>query len=88
MEHLCGAQASDGDNWAMTHRCQDILTEKHHAALQYYTYVEIMPRRHQALWDDYEQVAEPPRPLRHAAHQRPPRHLSGVPRTVQRSRLA
>lgn len=29
-----------------------------HAVRQYYTYVEITPREHQALWFEYERVRE------------------------------
>lgn len=55
--NIYGAQASDGDNWADDSPvCQEILTQKILPLSQYYTYVEIMPRRHQSLWDHYELV--------------------------------
>ena len=57
--NIYGAQASDGDNWADDSPvCQALLTEKLLPLCQYYTYVEIMPRRHQSLWEHYEQVRQ------------------------------
>lgn len=53
------AQASDGDNWnADSPYCQEILLEKIMPKVQYYSYVEIMPRHHQSLWEVYTGVAE------------------------------
>ncbi len=53
------AQASDGDNWnADSPRCKEILIEQIVPFVQYYAYVEIMPRHHQSLWESYTQVAE------------------------------
>jgi uncharacterized sporulation protein YeaH/YhbH (DUF444 family) len=51
------AQASDGDNWdddSIT--CRDLLVERLMPRLQYFTYVEITPHAHQALWEEYERV--------------------------------
>jgi len=51
------AQASDGDNWnADSPRCFDILKEQILPQVQYYAYVEIMPRHHQSLWTAYEKL--------------------------------
>lgn len=51
------AQASDGDNWnADSPYCLELLQEKIMPCLQYYAYIEIMPRHHQSLWEVYQQV--------------------------------
>lgn len=51
------AQASDGDNWnADSPYCQELLQEKIMPLLQYFAYIEIMPRHHQSLWEVYLQV--------------------------------
>lgn len=53
------AQASDGDNWnADSPYCQELLQEKIMPLLQYFSYIEIMPRHHQSLWEMYQQVKE------------------------------
>ncbi len=53
------AQASDGDNWnADSPYCQELLQEKIMPLLQYFAYIEIMPRHHQSLWEVYEQISE------------------------------
>ena len=53
------AQASDGDNWnADSPYCQQLLQEKIMPLLQYFAYVEIMPRHHQSLWEVYQQLQE------------------------------
>lgn len=53
------AQASDGDNWnADSPYCLELLQEKIMPLLQYYAYIEIMPRHHQSLWEVYLQVSE------------------------------
>ncbi|MDI5893030.1 YeaH/YhbH family protein [Halomonas rhizosphaerae] len=55
--NLYVAQASDGDNWdddSIT--CRDLLVERLMPRLQYFTYVEITPHAHQALWEEYERV--------------------------------
>ncbi|QJD59411.1 YeaH/YhbH family protein [Pseudomonas sp. gcc21] len=52
------AQASDGDNWNDDSPiCRDLLINEIMPAMQYYCYVEITPREHQALWYEYERVA-------------------------------
>ncbi|MFA6302165.1 MAG: YeaH/YhbH family protein [Legionella sp.] len=53
------AQASDGDNWnADSPYCQELLCSKIMPLLQYFAYIEIMPRHHQSLWEVYLQVKE------------------------------
>ena len=53
------AQASDGDNWNDDSPiCRELMIRKLMPAMQYYCYVEITPREHQALWYEYEKIAE------------------------------
>jgi len=53
------AQASDGDNWsADSPYCQELLLTQILPLVQYYAYVEIMPRYHQSLWEAYLPVKE------------------------------
>ncbi|MEJ2742517.1 MAG: DUF444 family protein, partial [Gammaproteobacteria bacterium] len=53
------AQASDGDNWNDDSPiCRKILTQHILPVVQYYAYVEINPRRHQALWREYESIQQ------------------------------
>lgn len=53
------AQASDGDNWnADSPYCLELLQEKIMPLLQYFAYIEIMPRHHQSLWEVYQQVSD------------------------------
>lgn len=55
--NIYGAQASDGDNWNDDSTiCQKILSESLLPKLQYFSYIEITSRNHQALWQSYEQV--------------------------------
>ena len=57
--NIYGAQASDGDNWNDDSPvCRDILINQIMPIVQYFSYVEITPREHQALWYEYQQVAE------------------------------
>lgn len=57
--NIYAAQASDGDNWNDdSPLCRDILVNQIMPQMQYFTYVEITPREHQALWYEYNQVAE------------------------------
>ncbi len=57
--NIYAAQASDGDNWNDDSPiCRDILVNQIMPFVQYFTYVEITPREHQALWYEYNQVAE------------------------------
>ena len=51
------AKASDGDNWnADSPYCLELLHKKIMPLLQYFAYIEIMPRHHQSLWEVYQQV--------------------------------
>jgi uncharacterized protein len=55
--NIYAAQASDGDNWNDdSPLCREILLKQIMPFMQYFTYVEITPREHQALWAEYEQV--------------------------------
>ncbi|KJZ16749.1 MULTISPECIES: YeaH/YhbH family protein [Halomonas] len=55
--NLYVAQASDGDNWDDDSvNCRELLTKSLMGRLQYFTYVEITPHAHQALWEEYERV--------------------------------
>lgn len=51
------AQASDGDNWnADSPYCQEILDNHIMPFVQYFSYIEIMPRHHQSLWEIYKLI--------------------------------
>ncbi|MEY4589639.1 MAG: hypothetical protein RL497_1715 [Pseudomonadota bacterium] len=53
------AQASDGDNWNDDSSvCFKMLSEQIMQKVQYFSYIEITPRDHQALWRSYEQVED------------------------------
>lgn len=53
------AQASDGDNWnADSPYCGQLLSEKILPLIQYFAYVEIMPRHHQSLWEIYQRLGD------------------------------
>lgn len=55
--NIYGAQASDGDNWNDdSPQCQQLLSESIMPFMQYFAYIEITPREHQALWEAYEGV--------------------------------
>lgn len=57
--NIYGAQASDGDNWNDdSPLCRDILINQIMPEMQYFSYIEITPREHQALWFEYESVQE------------------------------
>lgn len=57
--NIYGAQASDGDNWNDdSGTCYQVLCDAIMPMVQHYSYVEITPRDHQALWGAYEQVRE------------------------------
>ncbi len=57
--NIYAAQASDGDNWNNdSPRCRDILVNDILPLVQYFAYVEIMPRHHQSLWEAYLGVKE------------------------------
>ncbi len=55
--NIYGAQASDGDNWNNdSPRCKELLMNYILPKTQYFAYIEIMPRHHQSLWDEYSQI--------------------------------
>lgn len=55
--NIYGAQASDGDNWNDDSSiCHELLTQQLLPQVQHFSYIEITPREHQALWQEYEQV--------------------------------
>jgi uncharacterized sporulation protein YeaH/YhbH (DUF444 family) len=55
--NIYAAQASDGDNWNDdSDNCGKLLLNDILPALQYYAYIEITPREHQALWEEYEKI--------------------------------
>jgi len=57
--NIYAAQASDGDNWnADSPHCLDLLRDRVMPLLQYFAYVEIMPRHHQSLWEVYQQLTQ------------------------------
>lgn len=57
--NIYGAQASDGDNWNDDSSvCYELLTKEIMPYVQHYSYVEITPREHQALWHEYQQVKD------------------------------
>lgn len=55
--NIYGAQASDGDNWNDDSSiCHEVLTQQLLPQMQHFSYIEITPREHQALWHEYEQI--------------------------------
>lgn len=57
--NIYAAQASDGDNWNNdSPKCHDILLNDILPSVQYFAYVEIMPRHHQSLWEAYLSIKE------------------------------
>ena len=55
--NIYAAQASDGDNWDDdSPQCAQLLTEKILPKVQYFSYIEITPQNHQALWEAYTKV--------------------------------
>lgn len=57
--NIYAAQASDGDNWRDDCRgCRDILVGDIMPVVQYFSYVEIKPLRHQLLWHEYQKIAD------------------------------
>lgn len=57
--NIYAAQASDGDNWNDdSNLCYKTLTENLMSKLQYFSYIEITTREHQALWAAYEKVQD------------------------------
>ncbi len=57
--NIYAAQASDGDNWNNdSPKCHDILVNDLLPYVQYFAYVEIMPRHHQSLWEAYLSIKD------------------------------
>jgi uncharacterized sporulation protein YeaH/YhbH (DUF444 family) len=57
--NVYAAQASDGDNWDDdSPRCADILKNRIMPLVQYFSYIEITPNAHQALWYAYENIKD------------------------------
>jgi uncharacterized sporulation protein YeaH/YhbH (DUF444 family) len=57
--NIYGAQASDGDNWNNdSPHCKEVLQHKILPKVQFYAYVEILPRNHQSLWEEYLTLKE------------------------------
>jgi len=57
--NIYGAQASDGDNWNNdSPHCKELLMQNIMPYVQYFAYIEIMPRHHQSLWEEYLLVKE------------------------------
>jgi uncharacterized protein len=55
--NVYAAQASDGDNWNDdSPLCGKLLSETLLPLVQYYAYIEITQRSHQALWREYERI--------------------------------
>jgi hypothetical protein len=55
--NIYAAQASDGDNWVDdSPNCYQILKEDILPHVQYFSYVEITDKDHQALWRAYEKL--------------------------------
>lgn len=55
--NIYGAQASDGDNWGDdSANCKELMGEELLPLCQYYSYIEITPNDHQALWHTYEEI--------------------------------
>jgi uncharacterized sporulation protein YeaH/YhbH (DUF444 family) len=53
------AQASDGDNWKDdSPLCSKLIRESLLAVVNHFSYIEITPADHQALWREYESIAE------------------------------
>jgi len=53
--NIYAAQASDGDNWDDdSPLCAQLLRENILPAVQYFSYIEITPNQHQALWEAYK----------------------------------
>ena len=57
--NIYAAQASDGDNWnADSPHCRELISNKVLPYVQYFAYLEIMPRNHQSLWEAYSSLQE------------------------------
>ena len=57
--NIYAAQASDGENWQDdSPKARDLLMNSILPLVQFYAYVEITKREHQALWNAYESLLE------------------------------
>lgn len=57
--NIYAAQASDGDNWRDDCAgCRNILVNDLMPLVQYFSYVEIKPLRHQLLWHEYQKISQ------------------------------
>lgn len=57
--NIYAAQASDGDNWDDdSPQCAKLLMDKILPDVQYFSYIEITPQNHQALWEAYTKVTD------------------------------
>ncbi len=57
--NIYAAQASDGDNWNDdSPMCAELLEKSILPFVQYFAYVEITKRNHQALWEEYAKLEE------------------------------
>ncbi len=57
--NIYSAQASDGDNWNDdSPTCGQLLAKNILPVVQYFAYIEITPRQHQALWHEYEKIQQ------------------------------
>ncbi|GAB2934300.1 YeaH/YhbH family protein [Rheinheimera gaetbuli] len=55
--NIYAAQASDGDNWTDdSSPCAELMANKLLPLVRYYAYIEITPRAHQSLWQEYEKL--------------------------------
>ena len=55
--NIYAAQASDGDNWDDdSPQCAQLLSEYILPEVQYFSYIEITPQNHQALWHAYQEL--------------------------------
>ncbi|MDP4534964.1 YeaH/YhbH family protein [Alkalimonas collagenimarina] len=55
--NIYAAQASDGDNWTDdSPLCAQLLRSQLLPLVRYYAYIEISPRAHQSLWQQYESL--------------------------------
>ncbi|MFT4906053.1 MAG: uncharacterized sporulation protein YeaH/YhbH (DUF444 family) [Oleispira sp.] len=56
--NIYAAQASDGDNWDDdSPKCTHLLDQYILPAVQYFSYIEITPQNHQALWHAYQELS-------------------------------
>lgn len=57
--NIYAAQASDGDNWDDdSPQCAELLHSHLLPMVQYFSYIEITPNQHQALWEAYKTLEQ------------------------------